>query len=244
MNDYQLVIQEIAQTVGTPQADWDSRTATDVDRCIRRGINAVIHNVLSHQWSWMRPLFSQTTADGVRRYTLPSDFQQFIDHLCFDGDNYQHPPLEQLPATRLQQLYSEYPGTGVPCNYATEAAAHDGTTEQTQELVLHPTPNGIYQIVGLYQVGPILSMTSERPWFPGGAEFRELFVSSCLAQAEVVFTDGDLKTWREQFQMDLTAAVARDQRKGARNLGPMKGRRVQDCFRHKLQTQYEGHIDS
>lgn len=244
MNDYQLVLQDISALVGTPEADWDNRTAADVDRCIRRGINSVIHNPLNHQWTWMRPEFRLTTADGQRRYLLPADFQQFIDHICFDGDNYKHPPLEQLPAARLHQLHSEYSGTGVPSNYATEAKAHDGTTEQSQELVLHPTPNGTYQLVGLYQVGPIRGMTSDRPWFPGGAENRELFISSCLAQAEVIFTDGEMTTWREQFQMDLTAAVSRDHKRGARNLGPVSGRRGHDYFRHKLQTQHEGHVDS
>lgn len=246
MDDYQLVLQEIARTVGISESesDWDSRTAADVDRCIRRGINAVIRNPLNHQWSWMRPRFGCTTADGQRRYALPADFQQFIDHLCFDGDNYQYPPVEQLPAARLHQLYSEYASTGVPCNYAIESQSHDGATEQVQELVLHPTPNGIYQLVGLYQVGPIRGMTSDRPWFPGGSEHRELFISSCLAQAEAVFMDGDLKTWREQFQTDLMSAVAMDHRKGARNLGPMKGRHMHDYFRHKLSTTYEGHTDS
>lgn len=244
MNDYQLVLQEIAALVGTPEADWNNRTATDVDRCIRRGINSVIHNVMNHQWSWMRPVFRMTTADGQRRYPLPADFQQFINNISFDGENYQHPPIEQLPSARLHQMHSEYSGTGVPCNYAIEASSHDGTTEQVQQLVLHPTPNGTYQLVGIYQVGPIRSMTSERPWFHGGPEHRELFISACLAQAEVIFTDGEMTTWRDQFQSDLISAISRDHKKGARNLGPMKGRRGHDYFRHKLTTSYEGHVDS
>lgn len=244
MNDYNLVLDEIAAFIGTPQRDWDNRTATDVDSAIRRGINSVIHNAAGHQWTWMRPAFRFTTADGQRRYTLPADFQQFIDHLCFDGENYQHPPITQLPAARLHQMHSEYSGTGVPCNYALEAKAHDGTTEQLQEVVLHPTPDGAYQLVGVYQVGPIRGLTSDRPWFPGGPEHRELFLASCLAQAESIFMDGPMTDRREQFQMELTAAVSRDYKRGARNLGPMNGRRGRNDYRWKLSTSYEGHVDS
>ncbi len=244
MNDYTLVRAAIARTFGTPEEEWDTNTATDVDSAIRRGINSVIHNQLAHQWSWMRPVFRFATSDGQRRYALPADFEQFIDHICFDGDNYKHPPLEQMPSARLHQLHSEYSGTGVPTNYALEPRSHDGTTEQVQEVALHPTPNGTYELLGVYQVGPIRELSTARPWFPGGPENLELFMASCLAQAEVIFTDGVMSTWRDQFQSELAGAIARDHRKNARNLGPMKGRRGHDHWRHKLQTQHEGHVDS
>jgi len=244
MNDYQLVRSEIASFIGTSISEWDPRTKSDVTSAIRRGINSVVHNSANHQWTWMRPEHRFTTADGQRRYPLPADFEQVIDHISFDGDNYQHPPVLQLPSSRLQQLYSEYPGTGVPANFAWEPRTHDGTTEQVQELVLHPTPNGTYQLVMLYQAGPIRDLTSDRPYFPGGPEHLELFISACLAQAESIFMDGPMTDRQDQFRAELAAAISRDYRRSPRNLGPMKGHRVQDWFRWKLQTQHEGHVDS
>lgn len=244
MNDYQLVRQEISSFIGTSVLEWEPRTASDVSSAIRRGINSVIHNAANHQWTWLRPEHRFTTADGQRRYPLPPDFEQVIDHISFDGDNYKHPPITQLPSTRLQQLYSEYSGTGVPANFAWEPRVHDGTTEQVQELVLHPTPNGTYQLVVIYQAGPIRDLTSDRPWFPGGPEHRELFIAACLAQAESIFMDGPMTDRRDQFQSELVAAISRDYKRSARNLGQMKGRRAHDWFRNKLTTSYEGHVDS
>jgi hypothetical protein len=244
VNDYSLVRDEIAHFLGTPMGTWDARTAHDVASAIRKGINAVVHNVMGHQWSWMQPVYRVTTADGQRRYTLPADFEQFRDHIYFDGENYQHTPITQKPAARLHQLHSEYSGTGVPYNYALETPAHDGTTEQRQELVLHPTPDGTYMLVGVYQVGPIRSLSEDRPWFPGGPENRELFIAAALAQAEIIFMDSPQTSRQDQFKSELVAAISRDGRRGARNLGPMNGRQGKDYWRHKLRTMHEGHVDS
>ena len=244
MNDYETVRGDIASFIGTPEGDWDTRTATDVNSAIRKGINSVIHNALHHQWTWMRPTHRFSTSDGVRRYALPADFEQFIGDLCFDGDNYQHPPIIQKPAARLHQFHSEYSGTGVPEYYALESRAHDGTTEQVQEVVLQPTPDGEYQLLGIYQVGPIRELTSQRPWFPGGPANRELFIAACLAKAESIFMDGPVTDKQDEFNTELVAAVSRDQKRGARILGQMGGRRGVENYRWKLQTQWEGHVDS
>lgn len=246
MTDYELVKSEIASFIGTPEACFDARTAIDVESAIRKGIESVVHNPISHHWSWMRPNHRFQTADGQRRYTLPLDFEQFIGALYFDGENYQYPEITQLPAGRLAQMHSEYSSTGVPTNYALEVLTHDGTAQQHQQLALHPTPNGEYQLVGPYQVGPIRSLSTERPWFPGGPENRELFVAACLAAAESKFMDQPLTDKQEQFQSALAGAIGRDHRRQPRNLGQTGGGRGKgrDYFRWKLQTQWEGHVDS
>lgn len=241
--DLELVRSEISSFLGTPADRWDSRTAIDVESAIRRGIEAVMHCGV-HQWGWLRPTFRVATAENQRRYTLPDDVEQFIGAISFDGENYQYPSITQLPATRLQQMYSEYNSTGVPTNYALEVQSHDGTTQQQYQLVLHPTPDNSYTLVATYQVGPIRPLTNDRPWFPGGAENRELFVSACLAQAEAKFMDTKGDKY-ESFQMALAAAIARDHRRAPRNLGQMGGRRgsSRDSYRYKLSTLYEGSQD-
>ncbi len=246
MTDYELVKSEIASFIGTPEARFDARTAIDVDSAIRRGIELVVHNPISHHWSWMRPTHRFLTADGQRRYTLPADFEQFIGSLYFDGENYQYTEITQLPAGRLTQMHSEYSSTGVPTDYALEVLAHDGTAQQHQQLVLHPTPDGEYQLIGPYQVGPIRSLSTERPWFPGGPENRELFIAACLAAAESKFLDQPMTDKQEQFQSALAGAIGRDHRRQPRNLGQTGGwrGRGRDWYRWKLGTQYEGHVDS
>jgi len=240
MDDYTLVKSEIASFIGAPESRWDARTANDVASAIRKGIESVVHCGI-HQWGFLRPTHRFQTADGQRRYTLPLDFEQFPRDLYFDGDNYQHPSITQLPAGRLQQMYAEYASTGVPTNYALEVQSHDGANQQQYQLVLHPTPDNAYTIVGTYQVGPIRTLSTARPYFPGGPEYRELFIASCLAAVEAKFLDGKSDKF-ESFQMALTAAISRDLRKQPRNLGQMSGRRGRgrDAYRHKLGTTYLG----
>jgi hypothetical protein len=243
-NDYDLVNTEIARFIGTPESTWDSNTTADVESAIRKGIEAVVHNAMSHQWSWMRPNYRFCTADGQRRYMLPRDFEQFIGDIYFDGTEFGYSAITQLPSGRLDQLFAEYDNTGVPTNYALEVLPHDGMTEQQYQLVLHPTPDNQYSLVGPYQVGPIRKLSSTRPWFPGGPEQKELFIASCLAATEAKFLDikGDKY---ETFQMLLAAAVGRDYRKAPRNLGQLGGRRrsSRDDYRWKLSTLYEGTQD-
>jgi hypothetical protein len=244
--DYSLVRSEIASFIGAPEDRWDSRTAIDVESAIRKGIESVVHNAMSHQWSWMRPTHRFQTADGQRRYTLPLDFEQFIDAIYFDGEEYCYDPITQLPASRLMQLHGEYNSTGVPTRFALEPLAHDGTVQQRQQLVLDPTPDGEYTLLGPYQVGPIRSLSTERPWFPGGPEFRELFVAACLAAAESKFLDQQATDKQTLFQAALAAAIGRDYRKQPRNLGYMGRRhgRSRDEYRHKLGTTYLGGTDA
>jgi len=242
--DYDLVKSEIGSFVGRPEQRWDNRTRVDVESSIRKGIEAVIHNAAGHSWSWMRPVYRLETSDGQRRYTLPLDFEQFIGAIYFDGDE-TYAEITQLPAGRLMALYTEYDSTGVPTEYALEVIAHDGTSPQHYQLVLHPTPDSNYSLVGPYQVGPIRSLSTERPYFPGGPENLELFIAACLAATERKFKDmqGE-KT--ESFQSALVAAISRDHRRQPRNLGQMGGRRGQsrDYYRWKLSTTYLGGTDA
>lgn len=247
-DDYTTVREEIAHFIGTPVSEWDSGMEVAVESCIRRGINQVIHNGL-HQWLWMRPVFRLTTTEGQRRYPLPLDFEQFIDDISFDGVNYQYPPIGQKPATRLIQLQSEYVNNGTPCFFATESQAHDGDSEQIQQLVLHPTPDNAYPLVGIYQVGPIRSLTSTNPYFPGGPSNRELFFLSCLAATESKFFDAQAEKFAS-FQTALQSAIALDLRRQPRNLGQLGGRMmtgrigdVRTALGWRLSTTYLGGTD-
>lgn len=245
--DYSLVKAEIASFLGTPESDWDSRTASDVESAIRKGIDAVVHNAANHQWSWMRPIHRFSTVAGQRRYPMPLDFEQIIDCIAFDGDEYGYSGLTQLPASRLLQLASQYDDTSVPCHFALEVETHDGASEQTQILVLHPTPDKIYQLVAPYQVGPIRSLSEDRPWFPGGPQNRELFIASCLAMTESKFMDQAAFDKRERFEQDLASAIGRDHRNQPRNFGQLGGgmfggRRIngRDAYRWKIGTSVRG----
>jgi hypothetical protein len=246
-DDYTLVRSEIAHLVGTPVDDWSASESAAVEASIRRGIHNACHPG-NHQWSWMRPVHRFTTASGQRRYPLPSDFEQFINDISFDGVNYQYSPISQKPATRLLQLQSEHTSTGTPCYFATENPVHDGVNQQYQELVLHPTPDNAYPLIGIYQVGPIRPLSSSHPYFPGGPANKELFLQSCLAATESKFFDkqGEKHT---AFQATLAIAIAEDLRRQPRNLGQLGGQRgrvrgdVRSALGWRLSTLYNGGTD-
>jgi len=215
---YSQIKEEIAFFIGTPESSWDAQTATAVESCIRTGIDKVVHNGI-HQWTWMRPRWQVCTADWQRRYTLPPDFEQFISDLYFDGVHYTYSPITQLPAGRLMQLNADGTTTGTPRCFAVESVAHDGVTSQERQLVLHPTPDADYQLMGIYQVG-VRPLSNSNPYPPGGEAHGELFLASCLAVAEAKFLDtGNDK--RLLFQETLQAHIAIDQRRQSRILGPL-----------------------
>jgi hypothetical protein len=215
---YSQIKNEIAHFIGSPESSWDSLTADAVESCIRTGVDKVIHNGL-HQWTWMRPRWAWTTAADQRRYTLPSDFEQFVSDIYFDGVNYTNPSIGELPASRLMQLQADSTSTGTPTCFAIEPSAHDGVTEQGKQLVLHPTPDAEYQLFGVYQVG-VRALSDAHPYPPGGEEHGELFLASCLAAAEAKFLDGPADK-RNLFQEILTARIALDLRRQPRNLGSL-----------------------
>jgi len=216
--DYTLLKDEIAFFIGEPETTWDMQTSDAVESCIRTGVDRVIHNGL-HQWSWMRPRWSMTTADGQRFYTLPSDFEQFVSDLYFDGVHYTYPAIRQLPASRLMQLQADSVTTGTPVRFAIEAVAHDGvTSEQDQQLVLHPTPDAAYCLVGMYQVG-VRALSSTNPYPPGGVAHGELFVAACIAAAEAKFKESPETGKQQAFMEMLQNHIAIDLRRQARSLG-------------------------
>ena len=220
---YSQIKEEIAYFLGSPIASWDAITSDAVESCIRTGIDRVIHNGV-HQWTWMRPRWTVTTTAGQRTYNLSDDFEQFISDLYFDGVHYQYPPITQLPASRLLQLFTDEVSNGTPRWFATEPVAAAGSTNQVQQLVLHPTPDASYALYGVYQIAEV-PLDVSHPYPPGGDAHGELFLASCIAEAEAKFIDA-VADKKMRFQEMLSASIAIDLRRQARNLGPISGKRV------------------
>jgi hypothetical protein len=192
-----------------------------------------------------------STAANQRRYALPPDFEQFVSDLYFDGVNYQYPPITQLPASRLMQLAAESVTTGTPTRYAIETEAHDGVAEQGSVLVLHPTPDTTYPLIGIYEIG-VRMLSDANPYPPGGQAHGELFIAACLAAAERKFLDSPATGKQEEFQAMLQMHIAIDLRRQPRNLGNMalhgrypltwrRARRLLDLV--SGYTTYEGSTD-
>ncbi len=222
--DYEQIKSAIAHYIGTAEPRWDSPTRTTIARCIQRGMEKVINNG-QHQWGWMRPKWQWSTASGQRRYTLPLDFEQFIpNEIYFDGDDSNYGAIQQRPASRLLHLQTGNADTGTPARFAIENVAADGVTEQQQQLVLHPTPDNSYSLVGIYQISLRSPLSDARPFPPGGPAHGELFLAACLAATEAEFRDGEIEK-EARFQETLVNHIAIDLRRQPRNLGMMRGRR-------------------
>ncbi len=222
--NYSEIKSAIGHYIGTPEPRWDSPTATTIERCIQRGVEKVVHNG-QHQWSWMRPRWNWSTADGQRHYTLSLDFEQFVpNEIYFEGNDSEYGPIQQRPASRLMLLQTESTDTGTPFYFAIENIAHDGATEQRQQLILHPTPDNTYSLVGIYQIGIRNSLSDAHPFPPGGPSVGDLYLSACLATTEAEFRDGEIEK-QAQFQESLRNHIALDLLRQPRNLGQMRGQR-------------------
>jgi hypothetical protein len=200
----------------------------------------------------MQPVGRLTTAADQRRYTLPLDFKDFVgDTIQYDGEDYAYGAINILPAVRLMQLRNDYENTGVPTAAAKEPLAHDGATEQQWQLVLHPTPDGSYDLIYQYQIGARM-LTAANPYPPGGPSYGQLFLAACLAAAEAKFDDDAQGEKYKAFMTRLTTDIAKDLGGVPRNLGYMGGRRGRARSRSELRrvldlqsgyTTYDGSTD-
>jgi len=223
--DYTRLLREFCRFVGYDEDNLTDLQESDFEDCLRTAINQVFHPPLIptlgaqiHQWSWARPVWTMETADGQRRYTLPIDFERFVGPLNFQRDEGEYHELEQYPAAKLQHLDAAHNSTGTPACFAIEPVATEGTEEQVWQLVIHPTPDGSYKLVGQYQIGSRM-LSADYPYPPGGPAHGELWIASLLAAAEAKLDDDNTGQKHAAFMQRLMADVSVDMQRQPIRMG-------------------------
>jgi len=223
--DYTRLLREFCRFTGYDEDNLTDLQLADFQDVLRTALNQVIHPPLvptlgaqAHQWSWLRPVFTMETCDGQRRYTLPIDFERFIGPLNFQPEEGEYHELDYYPSSRLMNLANSINGTGTPAMYSLEPVATDGTTEQLWQLVLHPTPDAAYKLIGQYQIGARM-LSATYPYPPGGPAHGELYVASVLAAAEAKIDDEHGGQKQAAFMARLMADISIDMQRQPTTLG-------------------------
>ena len=170
-------------------------------------------------------VLEDTTVTGVSgetyelehwRYTLPDGFSAFMDNsLSYsEGDNVWH----SVALTGTGEVLQKRQITQVSVDTHPELAAvnvvsNDQTGGTRYELLLWPTPQSTYSIIGKYWVNPN-AVSSGAPYPMGGMPLADLFVAAALASAEFHMNNARGEQYAN-FLSRLRAAIAFDRKMNA-----------------------------
>lgn len=223
--DYSRLLREFCRFVGYDEGNLTDQQLADFHDTLRTALNQVIHPPLvqtlgaqAHQWSWLRPTWAMDTVAGTRRYTLQVDFERFIGPLTFDAGEGEYHEIVFYPSQRLRNLAAVQDSTGSPAIYSLEPVTFDGSEEQRWELVLHPTPDAVYSLVGQVQIGALM-LSESYPYPPGGPAHGELYIASLLAAAEAKLDDENNGQKMAAFVGRLMADISIDMQRQPTTLG-------------------------
>lgn len=245
--DYTRLLREFCRFVGYDEDDLTDLQLADFHDVLRTALNQVIHPPLvptlgaqAHQWSWLRPAWSLETVADQRRYELQVDFERFIGPLTFDAGEGEYHEILFYPSQRLRNLAAIEDSTGTPAMYSIEPVESDGSEEQYWELVLHPTPDTAYKLVGQIQIGARM-LSESYPYPPGGPVHGELYIASVLAAAEAKLDDENNGQKQAAFLARLMADISIDMQRQPTTLGYCgNGRRRFPCSRSEARRMFGG----
>lgn len=211
-SELQIAIADFAQLGRAVPTDTDDLAR--VNQAIKTGLRRVYwpHLVLgegsAHEWSWMRPVMTFSTVADFEAYQLPSDFGGIEGDITFaEGQAYR---LIRIRGENfIRQLQQNNIGTGIP-KYAATRPLKSGFGGQRYELILWPTPNGVYDLTFRYNINPnALASTNDYPL--GGPALAETILQSCRAAADQVFND-NVGAEHSLFIEQLKVSVSLDRR--------------------------------
>jgi len=109
-----------------------------------------------HQWGWLKPLATITTAADDEVYDLPSDFAYVDGPMTIAPSDYMlYQPLKIVGEHQIRQRLQSTQSTGRPVEAAVRVKSPHDSSEGTQyELLLWPTPDGDYTLQYRYRINP------------------------------------------------------------------------------------------
>ena len=109
-----------------------------------------------HQWGWLTPLATITTAADVFAYDLPADFAYIDGPMTLAPSDYMlYPPVEIIGEFQVRNLLQESQASSRPTKAAVRVKAPLDDNDPTRyELILWPLPDGVYQLQYRYRINP------------------------------------------------------------------------------------------
>lgn len=202
---------------------WDTSILTtdednDVSWCRKRGLARFYRD---HDWSFMSPVATLTTALGDYDQDLPDDFGYMRDKFFFPSDS-GHAPVTITSTGKIMEMRSRSAGSG-PMQYAAINPKAITVTEgvpsagQRFEVIFYPAPDKAY--VMTYRYSRMMNALTEGAPYPyGGAMHADTIIEACLAAAELTKND-ELGAHEQRYRELLSVSIINDARMKPSNLG-------------------------
>lgn len=202
---------------GPHPAGWNHKQSSEVaivlDRGLRQFYDPVIVNSLhSHEWSFMRPLYTFSTVADQYIYDMPDDFVMLLGPILFSPETTTlMEQMEEMPLYKVRQLLQVDSG-GRPRVCAINSKVAPGIGGVRWELWLAPKPDAEYSLTLQYKSDP-LAMSDEATLPYGGQSHYETVIEACLAAAEAFQEKKGMHNNR--FLELLAASISRDQKQSS-----------------------------
>lgn len=193
---------------------WTPEQTVDVNDIIRSGYRLFIK---SHEWTFLKPPFDLILPDAQEDVDLPSDFGFLVGPLYFTNDSVSRLcPLERKDVTEIRRLRQQGQVTsGQPKVCAIIADRPGNLKGQRSQLLLWPTPNQEYTVIGRYSVLPsAIDVSHPHPY--GGAHHAETLIQACLAASEEFNDTPGSAT--QHFAKCLQDSIAYDRKVAAQSI--------------------------
>lgn len=223
---YTDLLVEVAAYLGygPTAANWTAAQVLEIDRYVQSGVRQFYYPPAiqgvppGHEWSFLRPTGTITTADGDGEQDLPDNFGRVLGNFYYAVGQYRAsiPVVSEamVLASRSRTSDESYPAWA-----AIRPKAQVAGSGQRLEVAWAPVPNAIYVLTFRYEAYSG-KLTAQNPYPLGGMKYAELLTESCLAMAEQRANDGRGEH-TAAFERLLIDGIARDRKQGARHFGLM-----------------------
>jgi hypothetical protein len=207
-------------------SDWNTKKVERIEECVRQGYWRFVYpqdtpgETTAHRWSFMNPQRTFDTVANDFDYDLPADFGAPAGNgdIFYDDDEYVSYTISQVSPGMIDRQRAHSNTTGRPTQYAIRPKAFDQTAEQTQELLLYPTPDAVYGLLQPYQA-KFTELSSVNLYPMGGQAHRDTILQSCRAVAAQYYKEDVAAFEHDMFLQRLKASVEYDRRNSPGTLG-------------------------
>lgn len=209
-------------------SEWNSNQTYVIDEVVASGVAQVYFpppvngQQVAPDWTFLQPQSMITLLSGQDTLRLPEDFGSFAGPLTLEANSAVQSRwiIQWINVGKLRQMQQEGVTSTGPPRFASEIALRGPSDPigQHKGLLVFPTPDQNYDLSCTYSINPE-RLTGATPYAYGGAQYRELFIESCLAIAEQRFDDTMDGPHTAKFNLMLMGAVSADNKNRPQKIG-------------------------
>ena len=213
-------------------SNWSGNDIDRLDEVINAGYQQFVYpaplenEVVSHQWSFLKPTATFDTVADTYLYDLPAAFGAMVGDLAYDEDEDESRIIKQVTPGLIDRARAINDYAGRPYQFALRPKAVTMTAAQVTELMLYPAPDAAYGIIYHFDA-KVGTLTETNSFMLGGQAHFETILQSCRDVAATRYKDDPLGREHGLYLERLRASVEADRRLSPKMLGYNNdGRRI------------------